>query len=142
MSEHRHPSQPRSYRLVSVLGVIAIAVGLAVLFVLLTRSSASKPAAHTSVSRSSSAPVGTTSITDQASHQASTAPPSSPTTAASGSPAPHQPIYYTVKPGDNLTAIAAAFKADGYVPLYGWNETIIGKDPNLIRPGQVLIVVP
>jgi hypothetical protein len=49
-------------------------------------------------------------------------------------------VTYTVKPGDNLTVIAAWFNQHGYQPVYDWNKTTIGADPNLIGPGQVLIV--
>lgn len=47
---------------------------------------------------------------------------------------------YTVKPGDSLWAIAAEFLNDGarYPEIYALNKDIIGPDPNLIHPGQVL----
>lgn len=47
---------------------------------------------------------------------------------------------YTVRPGDNLTVIAAHFN----VPLqtfYAENMATVGADWNLIHPGQVLQVV-
>ena len=49
---------------------------------------------------------------------------------------------YTVKRGDNLTVIAAWFHVRGYEPLYAWNKTIIGRNPDLIFPGQKIVVVP
>ncbi|MGW2863662.1 transglycosylase family protein [Streptomyces sp. NPDC001205] len=46
---------------------------------------------------------------------------------------------YTVRPGDNLSAIADANKIQGGWPaLYHANEHLIGTDPNLILPGQSL----
>ena len=75
--------------------------------------------------------------------------PATTASAASASPAPAstalsaaQPsnVTYTVKRGDNLTVIAAWFNAHGYQPVYAWNRTVIGQDPNLIKPGQVLVV--
>ncbi|MFI8996052.1 transglycosylase family protein [Streptomyces sp. NPDC053542] len=46
---------------------------------------------------------------------------------------------YTVRPGDNLSAIAAEHGlAEGWTGLYDANEGVIGADPDLIRPGQRL----
>ncbi|WP_030262239.1 transglycosylase family protein [Streptomyces violens] len=46
---------------------------------------------------------------------------------------------YTVRPGDNLSAIAAEYGlAEGWTGLYDANEGVIGADPDLIRPGQRL----
>jgi resuscitation-promoting factor RpfA len=46
---------------------------------------------------------------------------------------------YTVKPGDNLSAIAAQIGiAGGWQSLYKLNQHIIGPNPNLIYPGQKL----
>lgn len=49
-------------------------------------------------------------------------------------------VTYTVAPGDTLSSIADHFKIEGYQPLYDWNKTVIGQNPDLIRPGLVLIV--
>ena len=49
---------------------------------------------------------------------------------------------YTVQRGDNLWDIAQWFDLQGYRPLYAWNETVIGQNPNLIFPGQKIVVVP
>ena len=51
-------------------------------------------------------------------------------------PEPEQPIYYTVRRGDNLTKIARKY-ATTVAQLVIWNNI---KNPNLIFPGQVLIV--
>lgn len=49
---------------------------------------------------------------------------------------------YTVKRGDNLSKIAKAFYGSGalWSRIYEANRETIGKDPNLIYPGQVLII--
>ncbi|MDH6144164.1 nucleoid-associated protein YgaU [Kitasatospora sp. GP30] len=44
---------------------------------------------------------------------------------------------YTVKSGDTLSAIAAAHGTDWHT-LYQKNASVIGDNPNLIFPGQVL----
>lgn len=47
---------------------------------------------------------------------------------------------YTVQSGDTLFGIAEHFTGDGqrYTELYQANVSVIGPDPNLIQPGQVL----
>lgn len=46
---------------------------------------------------------------------------------------------YTVRPGDNLWAIADAQKVPGGWPaLYESNKSAVGSDPDLILPGQSL----
>ncbi|WP_405742511.1 transglycosylase family protein [Streptomyces sp. NBC_01525] len=46
---------------------------------------------------------------------------------------------YTVRPGDNLSAIVEARELPGGWPaLYERNEDVIGDDPDLIHPGQLL----
>jgi LysM repeat protein len=48
---------------------------------------------------------------------------------------------WTVRPGDTLSAIAAAFGIPGGWPaLYAANRPLIGPDPGLIHPGTVLTV--
>lgn len=51
-------------------------------------------------------------------------------------PKPDEPVYYTVKRGDALYKIAAKFNTT-VQQLVIWNNI---KNPNLIYPGQVLIV--
>jgi len=46
---------------------------------------------------------------------------------------------YTVQKGDNLSAIAAKFSTT-WQALYNANKAVIGPDPNVIKPGQVLRV--
>ena len=48
---------------------------------------------------------------------------------------------YAVRPGDTLSGIAARFAVRGGWPaLYAANRPLIGSDPNLIRPGTVLVL--
>lgn len=60
--------------------------------------------------------------------------------AAPARPVPPAPKTYTVKPGDTLWAIAKKTLGDGgrWREIYNNNTNVIGKDPNLIFPGQVL----
>lgn len=51
-------------------------------------------------------------------------------------PKPDEPVYYTVRRGDNLTKIAKKYNTT-VQQLVIWNNI---KNPNLIYPGQVLIV--
>jgi len=54
------------------------------------------------------------------------------------------PTVYTVQSGDNLTKIAQKYKKDGvdvtWNDIYEKNKDTIGKDPNLIHPGQELVI--
>jgi LysM repeat protein len=51
------------------------------------------------------------------------------------------PVRYTVAAGDTLSGIAAEFAVRGGWPaLYAANRSLIGPDPNTIRPGTVLTV--
>lgn len=94
-----------------------------------TQSAAPRPAITLS------APVA---VPQASSPAAGTAPP--PAMAPAAAPAQPKEVSYTVKAGDNLTVIAAWFNQHGYQPVYAWNRTVIGADPNLIFPGQVIVV--
>ena len=48
-------------------------------------------------------------------------------------------ITYTVKKGDNLTSIAKKYNTT-WKKIYEDNKDVIGSDPNLIKPGQVLTI--
>ena len=54
-------------------------------------------------------------------------------------PAPPTPKTYTVKSGDTLYAIAKQVLRDGtrWKEIYNANTGVIGKNPNVIYPGQV-----
>lgn len=64
------------------------------------------------------------------------------TRAAETSPAPASAQSYTVVKGDCLWNIAKKFYGDGsrYTELYKANQEIVGGNPNLIYPGQVLTI--
>ena len=48
-------------------------------------------------------------------------------------------VRYIVRPGDTLSGIAAALDVrGGWQALYETNRTVIGADPDVIRPGTVL----
>lgn len=55
-------------------------------------------------------------------------------------PAPPPVRTYTVQAGDTLSGIAAKLGLPGWQGLYEANAAVIGPDPNLIFPGQVLSV--
>lgn len=67
----------------------------------------------------------------------------------SQAPAPNQrpndnptPKTYVVKPGDSLVVIAKMVYGDSskWRAIYDANKNTIGTDPNLIRPGQQLVI--
>lgn len=64
------------------------------------------------------------------------------TRAAETSPAPESPKTYTVKKGDCLWKIAKQFYGNGvqYTKIYDANRSVVGGNPNLIYPGQVLTI--
>ena len=64
------------------------------------------------------------------------------TRAAETSPAPVTSETYTVKAGDCLWNLAKHFYDNGskYTVIYNANRSIIGGNPNLIYPGQVLTI--
>lgn len=55
-------------------------------------------------------------------------------------PKPQPSRKYTVQKGDSLSSIAAKYKGVSWQQIYNANKSIIGPDPNLIKPGQVLTI--
>ena len=47
--------------------------------------------------------------------------------------------YYIVKKGDNLSKIAKKYNTT-WINIYNKNKNVIGQNPNLIYPGQKLII--
>lgn len=62
--------------------------------------------------------------------------------AAETSPEPETTQTYTVVKGDTLWAIAKRYYGNGskYTVIYSANKSVIGGNPNLIYPGQVLTI--
>jgi LysM repeat protein len=61
--------------------------------------------------------------------------------AAAPGPAARPAARYVVQPGDTLSGIAVRFAVRGGWPaLYAANRPRIGRDPNVIRPGTVLVL--
>jgi nucleoid-associated protein YgaU len=118
----------------TVLALIASAglvFGCAALVVLLTNANSPGPtaAAVVAVQQSTEAPAATAP-----SLAASSVPSAAP------DPASGEPLTYTVQPGDNLSSIAAWFHLHGYGALYDANRSVIGEDPGLIHPGQIITI--
>lgn len=65
-----------------------------------------------------------------------------PNRETNNAPAPAAAQTYTVVSGDCLYAIARRFYGDGakYTTIYDANRGVIGGNPNLIYPGQVLTI--
>lgn len=72
------------------------------------------------------------------------APAPGPRPPAPAAPTPAGPspagTMYTVRPGDSLSAIAARYPSPAITwrTIYAANKSVIGGNPNLIRPGQTL----
>ncbi len=60
----------------------------------------------------------------------------------SSSTASPAPRTYTVVKGDNLSKIAQSFYSNDRMwrKIYDANKAVIGKNPDLIKPGQVLTI--
>jgi nucleoid-associated protein YgaU len=50
--------------------------------------------------------------------------------------------YWTVKAGESLSKIAKDVYDDGnkYMKIYAANKATIGDNPNLVKPGQKLVL--
>jgi LysM repeat protein len=65
--------------------------------------------------------------------------PAATTEVTAARPAARPAATWTVRPGDTLSAVAAALGVRGGWPaLYAANKAAVGPDPGLIRPGTVL----
>jgi len=99
-----------------LLLTLAVAVGLG----------GSAPRAQASIRNASSATAVTVTSTVHV--------PAAPATARPAA-------SYVVQPGDTLSGIAAALAVRGGWPaLYAANRNVIGPDPDVIRPGTVLVL--
>ena len=81
----------------------------------------------------------TTSSAKSSNTSSSTRPASKKTNTSTNS---EQTKTYTVKRGDCLWNIAKAKLGSGsrYMEIYNLNKKVIGSNPNLIYPGQVLVL--
>ena len=154
MSSHSKPARlgGRPTILALLIGGLVLAGGIALIVVASSNSGGGggdkSPRAAAAVSTtsapSSTAPATTAPATTApaSTAPATTAPPSTAAKAKSTTKAAPsvKPITYTVKRGDNLTAIAKWFHMHGYGSLYETNKSVIGKDPNLIHPGQKITI--
>ncbi|MDP9117492.1 MAG: LysM peptidoglycan-binding domain-containing protein [Actinomycetota bacterium] len=104
-----------------------------------TPTTASTAAAVTTVPAPAATPPAGSGASPGASASGYLSPAAS---AASGATATTHaaPLTYTVKPGDNLSVIAAWFKLHGYGGLYEANKAVLGDNPDLIHPGQTITV--
>jgi len=50
------------------------------------------------------------------------------------------PQVYVVRSGDSLGLIANRFRLNGWTGLYNLNKAVIGPDPDVIKPGQKLVI--
>jgi LysM repeat protein len=70
------------------------------------------------------------------------APPPPPPPPPAPAPPPPAAATYTVRPGDSLSKIAARYPSPAitWQSIYAANRGVIGPNPGLIRPGQVLVI--
>src|SRR5579859_7923839 len=59
---------------------------------------------------------------------------------SSGPPKKTHASSYTVKSGNSLSSIAQMFGISNWQTLYNANRNVIGNNPNLIYPGQKLVI--
>jgi nucleoid-associated protein YgaU len=131
----------RTFPIIISVVVVAVAVVAGLLVSRNTQPRGAIAAPKPGLSASRSSPTPTAPFTAPAATVRTvvvTPPPAGKVKAAANTAASY--VRYTVKLGDNLWEIADWFHQQGYTPIYQWNKTTIGRDPSLIRPGQVLIV--
>ncbi|WP_375500833.1 LysM peptidoglycan-binding domain-containing protein [uncultured Jatrophihabitans sp.] len=101
-------------------------------------STIAAPTTSVAATTTTSAPIAAAPTTSAVT-KASTPKAKPAKTKASASPTT-KVVKYKVKKGDNLTQIAGWFNQRGYGLVYDWNKSVIGQNPNLIYPGQTIIV--
>jgi LysM repeat protein len=98
-------------------------------------SSSSNSGSSSQKSYSYSAPSHSNSSSQSSSGSTGSATPAPSTAIPATTPGNHS---YTVVSGDTLSGIAATHGLKNWQTLYGENEKVVGSNPNLIFPGQVL----
>ena len=103
-------------------------------------SSDNSSSSNSSSDNSSSSSSSSSSSNDNSSSSSSAAPSSSSNDNSSSSSSSSSATggTYTVVSGDTLSEIAQKEGVSSWKSLYNENKTVIGKNPNLIFPGQVL----
>jgi LysM repeat protein len=118
---------------------VVVALGIVALLAVTGSGRAHVTSAKTSIASSSSS----SNITQaDSSAQAGAASGPARLMAVTAAPVAAQaPVTWVVRPGDTLTAVAAALGVrGGWQALYAANRRVIGPDPDFIRPGTVLAV--
>jgi hypothetical protein len=92
----------------------------------------------TSTTSTTVAPVVTVPVTTT---PVTTSPPSTVPSGATAGQAPGT-FVVTVTPGETLSGISAWFTTHGYQAIFQANEAELGPNPNLIRPGEQIVVTP
>lgn len=99
--------------------------------------------ALTSPSTTYGTPSSTTPTTTAPTTNTTTVPATVPTTTpatTNSAPVSAQRINYIVVPGDNLWDLSIKFRLVPYQTLYNANLNVVGSNPNLIYPHQVLSI--
>jgi LysM repeat protein len=112
----------------SILFILLVAVGM--------KGSARPAQANHRIASSTSSTSSTSTTSSTEVTLASTL-----SVAAASVPAASPAARYVVQPGDTLSGIAARFGVRGGWPaLYAANRPLIGSDPDIVRPGTVLVL--
>ena len=120
------PRHKRARKLTAILAV-AVLVGLVGALIISVTTTPGPPAPR----HVATAPANNGTSADQ---------PRMPALPDITQPPTHAIEHYTVRAGDNLTVIAANHHMSNWHALYHANATTVGSNPNLIFPGQVLVI--
>ena len=124
----RHARAPDHHHLMSVISLAVSLLAVALAALALAR-----------------APRAVTLYAPPPAASATAAVPGSPPVIAPPAPARPRPApvsRYVVRPGDSLWTVAAGHYGTGrdWTRIYAANRTTVGPDPDVIRPGQRLVI--